>query len=150
LQALRQKNNHLLAQKAGAGKKVAQLPHASRRIACFFLQLAVRAVRKSLISIALWRYCRTIKIRPSRNTGSTTTDPGCSIKSRVAFSPPGSTTSSLRTSNTRLVKASLLLTTLASVLIFGIFFVGTLAPGRNGRSNINVTRRVPRQHAGLV
>src|SRR5258708_5978314 len=46
---------------------------------------------------AAWRYCRMRMIRPSRNTGITTTDPGWVITSRTVRTPVGSSTSSRRT-----------------------------------------------------
>jgi hypothetical protein len=69
----------------------------------------------------LCRYCRIKTIPPSANTGKTTTDPGCTIMSRVAVTPLGSTTFSRCTSNTRVRKTSSLLKTFAVAFFFATF-----------------------------
>src|SRR5271154_6514599 len=55
-------------------------------------------------------------MRPSANTGRTTTEPGCVTISRVASTPPGSITLSRRTPKTRPSKTILLLRTFAKAL----------------------------------
>src|ERR1700678_4044140 len=62
-------------------------------------------------------------MRPSGNTGRTTTDPGCVTISLVASTPPGSTTRSRRTPNTRPLNITLLLRTFAND-----FFLATQSP----------------------
>ena len=88
----------------------------SRRVTRFFAQFAMRALHETLAAVlrpatsshkycfAAWRYCRISKIRPSGNTGSTTTDPGCTTTLRDTFKPLGSITLSRRTSKTLAVK----------------------------------------------
>ncbi len=66
------------------------------------------------------RYCRIIRMRPSGNTGRTTTEPGCVTISRVAFTPPGSITTSRRTPNTRPLNNTSLLKILAKALFLAM------------------------------
>src|SRR5580704_41535 len=92
---------------------------------------------------AAWRYCRISRIRPSGNTGNTTTDPRCTTTLRVTFNPPGSITESRRIVKILLSKMFLLETTRAA-----FFFLGTHFPLRAKWSKDSTPRAPAREGRG--